>query len=203
MVESVQSGQARSGRQISRPGAARAQIANLLSASRFVLAALWVVAFLSGNRRPDILGSIALAASLSDFVDGRVARQLGQTNGPGRWLDPLADIVFVLTALSSEALTGAIPIYIPVLVACSFAQYAIDSVAVSRSSAPVKSRLGHWGGVINFALVLLLAWSPPPILPAQLVRQAAPPIALFYVVAMFERALNYWPLSSRGIRLPR
>ena len=175
---------------------ARAQIANLLSASRFVLAVLWMVAFESGKRHPEILGLIALAAAASDFVDGRVARWMGHADGAGRWLDALADIVFILTALSSEALAGAIPIYIPALIACSFAQYAIDSVAIGGSSAPVKSRLGHWGGVINFALVLMLAWAPPPRLLALLVRQASPLIAIFYVAAIFERALNYFPLRA-------
>jgi len=175
---------------------ARAQLANLLSASRFVLAALWLVAFVSGNRGPLILGSIALAAAVSDFVDGRIARRMGYANGVGKWLDALADIVFILTALSSEALAGAIPVYIPVLIACSFAQYAIDSVAISRSSTPIKSRLGHWGGVINFALVLVLAWTPPPLLPARLVRQVSPLLAFFYIAAILERALNYWPLRA-------
>jgi hypothetical protein len=52
----------------------------------------------------------------------------------------------------------AIPTYIPALIAVSFAQYAIDSVVISDSSTLVKSRFGHWGGVINFALVLLLAF---------------------------------------------
>jgi phosphatidylglycerophosphate synthase len=179
-----------------RDSIARAQLANLLSASRFVLAALWLVAFVSGHRGPEILGSIALAAAVSDFADGRVARWIGHTDGVGRWLDSLADIVFVLTALSSEALAGAIPVYIPVLIACSFAQYAIDSVAISGSSTPVKSRLGHWGGVINFAVVLVLAWTPPPRWPARLVRQASPLLATFYLVAIFERALNYWPLGA-------
>jgi len=174
----------------------RAQLANLLSASRFVLAALWLVAFVSGNRGPVILGSIALAAAVSDFVDGRIARRMGYANGVGKWLDALADIVFILTALSSEALAGAIPVYIPVLIACSFAQYAIDSVAISRSSTPIKSRLGHWGGVINFALVLVLSWTPPPLLPARLVRQVSPLLAFFYIAAILERALNYWPLRA-------
>jgi phosphatidylglycerophosphate synthase len=171
-----------------------AQLANLVSASRFVLAALWLVAFVSGNRRPEVLGAIALAAAGSDFVDGRIARWMGRADGVGRWLDALADIVFILTALSSEALSGAIPIYIPVLIACSFAQFAIDSVAISGT--PVKSRLGHWGGVINFALVLILAWTPPPLLPAWLVSQISPLLALFYIAAIFERALNYWPLRA-------
>jgi len=82
------------------------------------------------------------------------------------------------------------------LIACSFAQYAIDSVAISRSFAPIRSRLGHWGGVINFALVLALAWTPPPLLPARLIGQISPLLALFYTAAIFERALNYRPLRA-------
>ena len=174
----------------------RAQLANLLSASRFVLAAFWLVAFVFGNHGPVILGSIALAAAASDFVDGRIARWMGHANGVGKWLDALGDIVFILTALSSEALAEEIPIYIPVLIACSFAQYAVDSVAISRSSTPVRSRLGHWGGVINFALVLVLAWTPPPLLPARLISQVSPLLAFFYIAAILERALNYWPLRA-------
>jgi phosphatidylglycerophosphate synthase len=174
----------------------RRQLANLLSASRFVLAALWLVAFVSENRGPVILGSIALAAAVSDFADGRIARRMGHANAVGRWLDAVADIVFIQTALSSEALAGAIPIYLPVLIACSFAQYAIDSVVISGSSTPIKSRLGHWGGVINFALVLMLAWTPPALLPARLVGQISPLFAFFYIAAIFERALNYLPLRA-------
>jgi phosphatidylglycerophosphate synthase len=195
--ESSRNGARQSGRFSGQPHRiARAQIANLLSGSRFVLAVLWVIAFVSGNRHPEILGSIALAAAVSDFVDGRIARWMGHAASVGRWLDPLADIVFILTALSCEALARAIPIYIPVLIACSFLQYAIDSAVTGGSSAPVNSRLGHWGGIINFALVLVLAWAPPPLLPARLVRQASPLLAIFYVAAIFERTLNYLPLRA-------
>jgi phosphatidylglycerophosphate synthase len=180
----------------SQQSIARSHFANLLSASRFVLAALWLLAFVSGSRGPAVLGSIALAAAVSDFADGRIARRMGHADGVGSWLDALADIAFILTTLSSEALAGTIPIYIPVLIACSFAQYAIDSIAFSGSSTPVKSRLGHWGGVINFGLVLVLAWIPPPLLPQRLVRLASPLLAGFYVAAMLERGLNYRRLGA-------
>ncbi len=70
-----------------------ARIANLLSASRFVLGAAWLVAFVYGARRPEILGSIALSAAISDFVDGRVARRTHSTDAFGRWLDNLADVI--------------------------------------------------------------------------------------------------------------
>ena len=86
--------------------------ANALSASRFVLAAVWLAAFVYDDRRPGVLGPIALAAALSDFADGPVARQMRSADHFGRWLDSVADIAFVLTALVCEAQATAIPIYI-------------------------------------------------------------------------------------------
>jgi hypothetical protein len=62
----------------------------------------------------------------------------------------------------------------------------------------VKSRLGHWGGVINFALVITLAFSSPPRWPGMLVRGAAPLIAIFYLAAIFERTLSYRLIRARG-----
>lgn len=172
--------------------------ADQLSASRFFLAAVWLAAYASGNRRPAVLGPIALAGAASDFADGRLARKRGSADKFGRWLDGIADIVFVLTALSCEARAGSIPAYIPVLIAFSFTQYAIDSVVILGSATPVASHLGHWGGIINFVLALALASAPPPRLPGRLVRRAAPLIAIFYLAAIIERALNYRPS-----RLPR
>jgi len=165
--------------------------ANLLSASRFVLAAMWLAAFVHGDRRPEVLGPIALAAALSDFVDGRVARLMHSADQFGRWLDNVADIAFVLTALTCEARAGAISAYIPALIAVSFAQYAIDSIVINASSAPVRSRLGHWGGVVNFALVLLLAFASGARWPGIVVREVSPLLAIFYVAAIFERILGY------------
>jgi len=165
--------------------------ANLLSASRFVLGAMWLVAFVHGDRRPEVLGPIALAAALSDFVDGRVARLMRSADQFGRWLDSVADVAFVLTALACEAQAGAIPAYIPVLIAVSFAQYAIDSIVIRGSPIPVKSRIGHWGGVVNFALVLLLAFASGARWPGIVVREASPLIAIFYIAAIFERMLGY------------
>jgi len=172
--------------------------ANLLSVSRFFLAALWLAAYASGNRGPALLGPIALAGAASDFADGRLARVTGSADEFGRWLDAIADIVFVLTALSCEARAGSIPTYIPVLIALSFTQYALDSVVILGSATPVASRLGHWGGIINFALVITLAAAPPPRLPGRLLRRAAPLIAIIYVAAIVERALNYQP--SRALK---
>ena len=175
------------------PSIIRAQSANALSASRLALAALWLLAFIGGRREPAILGAIAIAGAASDLLDGHVARRLGIANAAGRWVDSLADIVFVMTALVSEAWAGALPGYIPALIAISFSQYAIDSMVLSRGGgAPIRSRLGHWGGVVNYALVIVLAIAPMPRWPGSLVLMLCPLLALFYLAAIVERAAGYF-----------
>ena len=170
-----------------------AQIPNGLSALRFALAAIWIELASHEHHSRLAFAIVAIVAAGSDFIDGRVARRLGVASGSGRWLDGIAVVTFVLAALFCEATAGAIPFYIPILIALSFSQYAIDSVVIgARASGPIKSRLGHWGGIINYALVITLAIAPPPALPGTIVRTVAPLIALFYLAAISERAWLYY-----------
>lgn len=165
--------------------------ANLLSASRFVLAGLWLAAYATGNRRPALMGPIALAAAASDFADGRLARHAGSSDRFGRWLDAIADIAFILTALSCETHARSIPAYVPILISLSFTQYALDSVLILGSTAPVPSHLGHWAGALNYILVIALAFAPSPHLLGRLIGQTSPLIGALYIAAIIERALNY------------
>jgi phosphatidylglycerophosphate synthase len=160
-----------------------------LSALRFALAVAWIELATRGHQGRLTFSIVAIAAAGSDFIDGRIARRLSVASGRGRWLDGIADVTFVLAALGCEAAAGAIPYYIPILIAVSFSQYAIDSAVVgARASGPIKSRLGHWGGIINYALAITLAVAPRPALPGVAVRELAPLIALFYAAAIGERA---------------
>jgi phosphatidylglycerophosphate synthase len=175
-----------------------AQIPNGLSAVRFALAAVWIE--LAAHAHQGRLGFaiVAIVAAGSDFIDGRIARRLGVASGSGRWLDGIADVTFVLAALFCEAAAAAIPFYIPILIALSFSQYAIDSIVIGqRATGPIKSRLGHWGGIINYAMVITLAIAPPPDLPGAIVRDLAPLIALFYVAAISERAWLFYRYRAR------
>ncbi|HZC44912.1 MAG TPA: CDP-alcohol phosphatidyltransferase family protein [Candidatus Acidoferrum sp.] len=170
-----------------------AQIPNALSVLRFALAATWVELAAHGHTGRSAFAAVAIVAAVSDFIDGRIARRLGVASGSGRWLDGIADVTFVLAAIFCEAAAGAIPFYIPILIAISFSQYVIDSVVLAeRTAGPVRSRLGHWGGIINYALVITLAIAPPPALPGAIVRDLAPLIALFYVAAISERAWLFY-----------
>jgi phosphatidylglycerophosphate synthase len=170
-----------------------AQVPNGLSALRFVLAAIWIELASHGHEGRVAFALVATIAAGSDFIDGGIARRLGVASGSGRWIDGIADVTFVLAALFCEASAGAIPFYIPILIAVSFSQYAIDSVVIGApATGPIKSRLGHWGGIINYALVITLAMAPPPVFPGVIVRDLAPLIALFYIAAISERAWLFY-----------
>ena len=74
---------------------------NLLSGSRFVLAAGFAAADTTRVR----MGLIGVAA-LTDFLDGWVARRVDATSRWGALLDPLADRVFVLAAVATFVFSG-------------------------------------------------------------------------------------------------
>lgn len=88
-----------------RPGASAGlrALPNIISSSRVVLAAGFVAA-----HDPDIrLGLVGIAAA-TDFLDGWVARRARVTSRWGALIDPIADRVFALVAVSTLLFAGAI-----------------------------------------------------------------------------------------------
>jgi phosphatidylglycerophosphate synthase len=157
------------------------QIANALSLSRFGLAAAWTIAARTGERQA--LMPIAVIAIASDFLDGWVARRLRVESVAG---------MFILTAMACEVIASRLPIYVPILVAALFAQYAADSAL--RTGRPIASRIGHWCGIVNYAIVLLLSTGLASASTA--VIRLSPILAAFYIIAMAERAWLYYEPRS-------
>jgi cardiolipin synthase len=89
-------------------------LANALTASRLVLAPVFLVLYVRG----DPLRALAAfaAAAATDVLDGLVARALGQQTRLGAFLDPIADKFLAACALIALAVTGRLPAWIPVLV---------------------------------------------------------------------------------------
>lgn len=75
---------------------------NLLSLARFPLAAAFVVASTTGARL-----AILIVASLTDLLDGWLARRSGTTRF-GALIDPIADKTFVLIAISTFLWSGGL-----------------------------------------------------------------------------------------------
>jgi cardiolipin synthase (CMP-forming) len=76
---------------------------NVVSMSRLVLAAAFVAL-----RDPSARLALLVVASVTDFLDGWLARRNQATTRSGALIDPIADRLFVLTALCTYLVERAI-----------------------------------------------------------------------------------------------
>ena len=74
--------------------------ANFLSSLRIILTPVLVIIFFLSDQSPRIiLISIFTVACLTDYLDGYVARRMNQVSTLGKFLDPVADKLLVITTL--------------------------------------------------------------------------------------------------------
>jgi cardiolipin synthase len=89
-------------------------LANALTALRVVLAPVFLVLYVEGERLRALAAFAAAAAT--DVLDGLVARALRQQTRLGAFLDPIADKFLAACALVALAVTHRLPTWLPVLV---------------------------------------------------------------------------------------
>ena len=82
-------------------------VPNVLTIFRLLLVPVFVIVFVSGH--PKAALAVFVAASLTDLLDGFLARKLNQITDFGKLFDPLADKLMVLTALSCQGAAGVFP----------------------------------------------------------------------------------------------
>jgi len=132
--------------------------ANALTAGRVLVTPVLVVLILRGGHRWLALGVWAILAA-TDCVDGLVARRQGATRS-GAFLDPLADKVLVLGAMTALVAKGLLP-WPPVAI-IAVRELAVSAYRshVGRRGVSVPAR--YWAKVktVTQDLVVGLAVSP-------------------------------------------
>jgi CDP-diacylglycerol--glycerol-3-phosphate 3-phosphatidyltransferase len=136
---------------------------NSLTIGRIFLVPLLVVVLLTKfNGREvfgvsnDVLGAAIFGvASLTDWLDGYLARRRGQVTGLGQWMDPLADKLLITAALIS--LVGPAPAWIvAVILGREFSVTVLRSVVHGRGQSLPASSLGKVKMVAEVVAILLL-----------------------------------------------
>ena len=88
------------------------KIPNILTIGRILLVPFFVLAFYLPGFYGDLTAfALFVIASFTDFLDGMLARMLGEESKLGELLDPIADKIIVATALLLLVMDGTIRHY--------------------------------------------------------------------------------------------
>ena len=106
-------------------------------------------------------------ASLTDWLDGYLARRRQQVTWVGQVLDPLADKLLISATLVSIVQLGLAPAWmVAVIIGREFAVTGLRSIAYARGLAMPASNLGKLKMVSQVVaiLLLILGWERMPLL---------------------------------------
>ena len=88
------------------------KIPNILTIGRIIIVPFFVLAFYLPGFYGDLTACVLFViASFTDFLDGMLARMMGQESKLGELLDPIADKIIVATALILLVMSGTIKHY--------------------------------------------------------------------------------------------
>lgn len=132
-----------------------ATIPNAISLVRIALIIVFVVLLV---RREDAWAIAALAvAGVSDFLDGYLARRLGQTSPLGRVLDPAADRLLTAAVVVGLAWRDIIPWWLVALLLARDVMVGIVllRLSVKRLPTPVVTFLGKTATAVLYVFLPL------------------------------------------------
>jgi CDP-diacylglycerol--glycerol-3-phosphate 3-phosphatidyltransferase len=104
---------------------------------------------------------VFLVASVTDSLDGWVARRFGQRSRLGAVLDPIADKGLLLAAIITLSLskwTYAFPLWFPVLVIARDAVIVMGCVVLKHLNGDLEVRPSFWGKMATAFQMVAIAW---------------------------------------------
>ncbi len=124
---------------------------NQLTIFRMILIVPFILLLLGGNAgwfsNSTVTDMIALAifiiASLTDLIDGRIARKYNLVTNFGKFMDPLADKLLVCAALIALIELGRIPSWVVVVIISR--EFIISGFRLIASDNGVVIAASYWG----------------------------------------------------------
>ena len=180
---------------------------NILTLSRIFIVPLLVVVLLTpfsedwfGLQRHLLGVSLFLAAALTDYLDGHIARSRDQVTRFGQLFDPIADKLLISAALISLVENRLAPAWaVVIIVGREFAVSGLRSVAAADGVVIAASRWGKFKMLSQvLAVAFLIASSASGAPPVANFGEAFPAIQ-FWSVPELRTALTH--LFSSGNQL--
>jgi CDP-diacylglycerol---glycerol-3-phosphate 3-phosphatidyltransferase len=131
---------------------------NVLTVLRIMLVPVLVVALLGNTQDGDVLAAVVFAlASLTDFVDGYLARARGSVTTFGKLMDPLADKLLIIAALLSLVSVDRLPAWVAmVIIARELAVTVLRLGATQVGVVMAASMFGKVKTCLQIAMILAL-----------------------------------------------
>jgi cardiolipin synthase len=172
-------------------------IPNILSVIRLALVPAFVAVFFADLPKAHVYaGSIFILASLTDALDGFIARKFGMVTRLGRVLDPLADKLMTAAALVCITIAGILPVWIFIVFAVKEMLMGIGALVMYKRIDDVlpSNYLGKAASVVFFVfcLVLMLFNIPRPYSTAML--SAA---LVFAILAFIRYAIRFYDTTVK------
>jgi CDP-diacylglycerol--glycerol-3-phosphate 3-phosphatidyltransferase len=120
---------------------------------------------IAGMPKEFVAAAIFGIASLTDWLDGYLARRRRQVTWLGQILDPIADKLLTSAAFISLVQLNLAPAWmVAIIIGREFAITALRSLAYSRGVTIPASRLGKikMGSQVTAILLLIVGWGPVP-----------------------------------------
>lgn len=175
-----------SDRDLPEPSSRIFTVPNCLSFVRLALVPVFLVLVVEGR---DVLALIVLiVSSLTDFLDGVIARRFHQISRLGQLLDPAADRLFIFATLIGLAARDIVPWWlVAVILGRDAVLLALGVVLANAGYGPLP--VHHLGKVATFCLFYAL--------PILMIGQAFPSVAvvtvpLGWAFALWGALLYWW-----------
>lgn len=161
-------------------------VPNVLSFIRLGLVPVFLALVIAGQDMAALI--ILIFSSLSDYLDGVIARRFGQITRLGQLLDPAADRLFIFAALIGLAVRDIVPWWlVALIVGRDFLLLGLGIVLANHGHGPLP--VHHLGKVATFCLYYAL--------PLIMLGQAFPAIAevtdpLAWAFAIWGAFIYWW-----------
>jgi CDP-diacylglycerol---glycerol-3-phosphate 3-phosphatidyltransferase len=139
---------------------------NVLTVLRILLVPVLVVALLAGTDHGDLLAAIAFAlASVTDAVDGHLARSRGSITTFGKLMDPVADKLLIIAALLALVSLDRLAAWVAMVIIAR--EFAVTVTRLYATQQGVVIAANWWGKAKTIvqvaAIFFVIAFDPTPL----------------------------------------
>ncbi len=155
---------------------------NKLTVFRVILIPFFVVFLLLDITAYDkwIALAIFIIASLTDFLDGRIARKYNLVTNFGKFMDPLADKLLVCSALICLVELSRIPAWIVILIIAR--EFIISGFRLIASDNGVVIAASYWGKFKTTFQIVMICLMIADLEPLRIFTQIVMWVALLLTV---------------------